>query len=129
VSLNCAFNLIIIITIITFAALDMVVIAFLLASRGLCFISIKLIFEKRNHTICFKGYFYRVRHFLVHHPWAIDDLLDSPPLAGVLLKHASEQILQLLAGRELQTIPVSHKVPFLFKLLVGLRSCLLEPIF
>jgi hypothetical protein len=103
-SLDRAFNLIIII--IAFAALDMVVIAFLLASRGLCFIAIKLIFEKLNDTLSFIGYFYRVRHLLVHHPRAIDDFLDSPPLAWVLLKHASEQILQLLAGREFQMIPV-----------------------
>ena len=102
-SLDFAFNLIII---ITFATLDMLLIAFLLASRGLCFIAIKLIFEKLNDTLSFIGYFYRVRHLLVHHPRAIDDLLDSPPLAWVLLKHASEKILQLLAGREFQMIPV-----------------------
>lgn len=128
-SLDCAFNLIIIIVIITFVALDMLLIALLLARRGLCFIAIKLIFEKLNDTLSFIGYIYSVRHLLVHHPRAIDYLLDSPPLSGVLLKHSSKKILQLYAGREFQTIPVSHKVPFLFKILVGLRSYLLEPIF
>jgi hypothetical protein len=81
-SLDYLFNLIVFITL---GALDKVWISYLLVNMRLCFIAVKLILKEHNDTLSFKGYFYRVRHLLVLHPLAIDDLLDSPSLSWVLL--------------------------------------------
>ena len=69
--------------------------------------SYKLLAEQLDDTECFSRDFYRVGHVLIDHPWAIDNLIDCPSIFGIFLKHASEQVLQLLARTEPFGFPVS----------------------
>ena len=121
-SLDYAFYLIIINGALV---LDIAIITDLPIYCLLCLITNKLLAEELNDTQCFTGDFNRIRHILIFHPGTIDDIFNGPPFFGIFLKHASEQVLQLLAWSDFFGSPVSFEMAIMYEILIGFRSCLL----